>query len=270
MQIPAFPLPSNMTKTIYFRVPNVEDGLEFCELNPDFEEANTTQYLNHMQDVKKGEISDSSYWTGEDRRTALWWIFIATSELGTIPFSYDCKHCKERHYSDLDMRSLMDTSTVLPSLPELSVKFTVRDQPYTANVSPLTGEALEYIEQLRNERDQFPENSKEWKRAANNMALHELAMTLTFPQQPKDKNEALEWKLNTIKSMHLRTEFPKLSALVEQEIRTARHGLLCDYNEGRYYLVAQINQCKEIVKQGGEAVRTLLLPFLAHDFIATF
>lgn len=270
MQIPAFPLPSNMTKTIYFRVPNVEDGMEFCELNPDFEEANTTQYLNHMQDASKGEISDSSYWTGEDRRTALWWIFIATSELGTIPFSYNCKHCEERHYSDLDMRSLMETSTALPKLPELSVKFTVRGQPYTAKVSPLTGEALEYIEQLRYERDQHVKNSKEWKRAANNMALNELAMTLTFPQQPEDKNEALQWKLDTIKSMHLRTEFPKLSALVEQELRTARHGLLCDYNEGRYYLVAQINQCSEVVKKGGEAVRTLLLPFLANDFIATF
>lgn len=270
MQIPAFPLPSNMTKSIYFRVPNVEDGMEFCELNPDFEEASTTEYLNHMQDRDKGEFSDSSYWTGEDRRTALWWIFIASNELGTIPFSYDCAHCKEKHFSDLDMRSLMNTSTVLPKLPNLSVKFTVAGQPYTAKVSPLTGEALEYIEQLRNTRDQYQKDTKEWKQAANNMALHELAMALTFPTQPEDKNEALEWKLNTIKSMHLRTEFAKLSALVEQELRKARHGLLCEYSEGRYHLVAQIDQCKEIVKQGGEAVRTLLLPFRAHDFIATF
>ncbi|UTZ44601.1 hypothetical protein [Vibrio campbellii] len=270
MQIPAFPLPSNLTKIIHFRVPNVEDGMEFCELNPDYEEANTTQYLNHLQDKEKGEFSDSSYWTGEDRRTALWWIFIASSELGTIPFSYECAHCKEKHFADLDMRSLMDTSTVLSKLPELTIKFTVRGQPYSANVSPLTGEALEYIEQLRNIRDQYEEDSKEWKQAANNMALNELAMTLTFPTQPKDKNEALEWKLNTIKSMHLRTEFLKLSALVEQELRTARHGLLCEYNDGRYHLVSQISQCKKVVEKGGEAVRTLLLPFRADDFIATF
>lgn len=93
MQIPAFPLPSNMTKTVNFRVPTVEDGMMFCELDESNEEASTTQFLNHLQDGAKGDFSDSGAWTGEDRRTALWWIFMSTSELGTIPFSYDCSHC---------------------------------------------------------------------------------------------------------------------------------------------------------------------------------
>ncbi|QFT40118.1 MULTISPECIES: hypothetical protein [unclassified Vibrio] len=270
MQIPAFPLPSNMTKTVNFRVPTVEDGMMFCELDESNEEASTTQFLNHLQDGAKGDFSDSGAWTGEDRRTALWWIFMSTSELGTIPFSYDCSHCGKTHYLDLHMAELMETAKAVPSLPKTEIEFTVKGQPHKATVQPMNGYAAEHIEGLRNTRDQFEPESGDWKKAANEMALNELAHCLTFNGQPEDTNEALDWKLELIKSMHLRTEFVKVSALVEQALREARHGLLTKYHEGRYYLVTTIPECDEYVKKGGPAARTLLLPFRNLDFITTF
>lgn len=271
MNVPPFPLPSQMSKVIHFRVPNVDDGLEFCELEESQEEENTTQYLNHMQDANKGDFSDSSTWTGEDRRTALWWIFIATSADRTIPFSYDCLECGEKHYRDLKMDELFETATALKSLPKLNVKFTVKGQPYEADVHPLTGRAVESIEMLRNQRDWIPEqDKKERKKATNLIAINETAHALTFAQQPEDYDEAHEWKVNLIKSMHLNTEFPRLTALVEQELRKARHGLLSQYNEGRYFLVANVQECTRVIEKGGKATRMLLLPFLSNDFIATF
>ncbi|HHK8512062.1 TPA: hypothetical protein ACQYC6_004113 [Vibrio parahaemolyticus] len=33
MHIPSFPLPSNISEVIEFRVPTVEDALLFCDLN---------------------------------------------------------------------------------------------------------------------------------------------------------------------------------------------------------------------------------------------
>lgn len=270
MQIPAFPLPSNMTKLIYFRVPTVDDGLMFCDLIEGQEEANTTLFLNHLQDAEKAEPSDSATWTGEDRRTALWWIFMSTSELRTIPFRYYCDLCDKDHYLDLQMDNLMETAIALPELPEKSIKFYVQGKGYEANVNPINGYGAEYLESLRNQRDQFEEDSLEWKKASNDMALAELALCLTFEQQPEDPSESLAWKLERIKSMHLKTEFQNVSAMVELALREMRHGLLTKYSEGRYYLVAEVANCEEVIKKGGSATRPLLLPFRNNDFIATF
>lgn len=270
MHIPAFPLPSQMTKVIYFRVPTVADGLLFCEQDTDLEEATTTQYLNHLQDTSKGAISDAGEWTGEDRRTALWWIFISTTELGTIPFSYQCVHCKETHYLDLNMAELMETAKAVPQLPVIDIEFNAQGQTMKGQVKPMNGYAVEHIEGLRNHRDQFSEESAEYKQADNEITLNELAHCLSIEGQPQDNNEALTWKMDLIKGMHLRTEFTKLSVLVEQGIRIQRHGLLSKYYKGRYYLVTTIPECEAHIKKGGEATRSLLLPFRSHELIAAF
>ncbi|MDW1943771.1 hypothetical protein R7Q10_17240 [Vibrio sp. Vb0599] len=270
MHIPSFPLPSNISEVIEFRVPTVEDALLFCDLNEYQEEANTTRYLNHMQDTSKRPMSDSGLWTGEDRRAALWWIFMSTSELGTIPFSYECEHCKKTHYLDLNMGELMESAKALNGLPKQEITLSVKGKSYLANVKPLTGYEAEQLENIRNERDQYEPDSAEWKQQANHMALTELAYCLTFEDQPKDQDDALVWKIDLLKSMYLNTEFRVAFVKVEKCLRNARHGLLTKYDEGRYYLVATIPQCQKVIEQGGEATRTLLLPFRHNDFITTF
>lgn len=266
--IPPFPLPSHMTTIVHFRVPNVEDGLTFCELEESQEESSTTQYLNHLQDLSKGELNDSSKWTGEDRRTALWWIFMATSELGTVPFSYECSTCGETHYHDIYMYDLMETAKAVPKLPVLKVDLAINGVIHNAQVHPMNGEAIEEIELLRNERDEYEPQSLDWKRAANEMAINEMAHCLTIEGQPEDRDEATQWKVEKIKTMRLPVEFMSACSKVEKALRESRHGLLTKYVEGRFFLVAEVPECPTVVEKGGKAVRTLLLPFHHHDYIA--
>lgn len=269
MQIPPFPLPSRASTVIEFRTPTVEDGLMFCDLNEHQEESNTTRFLNHMQDTSKQPLNDSGLWTGEDRRTALWWIFISTHDSGSVPFSYECS-CGETHYLDLNMPELMETTTALLKLPESTVTVFVKGEAKSAKVSPMNGYALEHVEMLRNELESFDEDSIEHKIAANDLAITELAHCLTFDVQPEDSAEALDYKIALIKSMYLNTEFRDAFVKVEKLLRESRHGLLCKYEQGRFYLVATIDECPTLVEKGGMATKTLLLPFHHNQFIATF
>ncbi|CAH0543054.1 hypothetical protein [Vibrio marisflavi] len=272
MNIPPYPRPSSVNDVVHFRTPTVEDGLLFCELNEEQEEQNTTQFLNHIQNLDKqgGKLNDSLYWTGEDRRTALWWIFIATQELPTAAVSYECEHCKEEHYLDVNLAELANTATAVKALPKSEITcFIAGEQVSKIKVQPLNGAACEHIETLRNIRDQYAYQSIEWRKADTEMTLTELVHCLTFPNQPSDQDEALNWKLERIKGMALDTEFRTLYAQVESELRTMRHGIMTQYKDGRFLLVSNQKNCSAAVEAGEDQSKLLLLPFRHNDFIPT-
>lgn len=272
MHIPPFPLPSNLRVVVHFRIPNVNDGLLFAELNPNQEEALTTQYLNHLQDKDKnkdGKVLDSGEWTGEDRRTALWWIYIASRDSTVTTFSYECSACNDTHYLEINLSDLGDTSCALSVKPSRDITFYANSIEYKATVSPITGFAAEHIETLRNIRDMYDENSLDYRKASNEMVINELLHSLSVAGQPDDHEEALTWKRELVSKMALDTEYRALCAQVEQELRALRHGLLTQYNNGRYSLITEHDNCEKAVAKGENSRKLLLLPFRNLDFIST-
>ncbi|WP_419238317.1 hypothetical protein ACN08P_23110 (plasmid) [Photobacterium leiognathi subsp. mandapamensis] len=260
MNIPDFPLPSDMTTVIKFRVPTVADCMSFAELDINYEEQLTTQYLNMIQ---VGDINDAGNWTGEDRRTALWWIFISTREDKSIVYSYHCDICNEDHYPSIDMTSLGETAVTINGQPYRDIEFSHDGKVIKANVHPLTGYSLEHLEQLKNVRDSHTQGTVPYRKAANELSLYEMLHSFDTENQPEDKNEALAFKRQLVETMAVDSEFRPLAAKIEMALRQMRHGLLSKYKDGGYLLLAKRKPCAE----EGDQLMPILIPFHASTFI---
>lgn len=272
MQIPPFPRPSNMTDVVHFRVPNVSDALAFCNLSEEQEEMHTTQYLNQIQDKEKqgGVVKDSALWTGEDRRTALWWVFIATHRLPEVTVSYFCQHCQDDHYINVNLPDLADTATALKSIPEHTFDAHIAGEVIKGvKVHPLTGLGCENVEMMRSKMLAHDEGTPEYKLAQHQLHITEIANAVTFPDEPSEIQDAVDYKVSKLLSMALDTEFRSFVANVESGLRKQRHGLMMRYENGRYMLVAEHDNCDKAIENGEGQSKLLLIPFRANDFIAT-
>lgn len=262
--IPEFPLPSDIQTVIRFRVPNVEDSMAIADLNPDLEEAATTAFLNNQQDKEKqgGKVFDSALWTGEDRRTALWWIYISTHEDTTLPYRFTVNG--EEHYVDLDLRDLGDTANTLSIAPVVPITFQAGDQEYKAKVRPLNGRALEEIELTRIARAGHDENSGRYRTLSNRIAMQELIYSLSIEGEPDDQKEAEEYRYKLVMGMALETDFRSLFAKVVEARRKLTHGLATSYKDGVYLMIANVEL------QEGRGKEPLMFPFQASNFLPAF
>lgn len=261
MNIPDFPLPSDPLTIIKFRSPTVADCMSFSELEPSLEEQITTQYLNCLQ---VGDLNDSASWTGEDRRTALWWIFIATNEDKTLTFSYHCDICDDIHYPVINLTDWGENAVVIKGKAFRKVEFNHEDKVLTAKVHPLNGYSLEHLESLKNERNQYNENSIEYKKANNELSFYELLHSFDIDEQQEDQNQALENKKKLIQSMTVDSEFRPFVAKVEIALRDMRHGLLTKYNNAEYFVLGKRSPCD---KEEQDRKYNILLPFRNYSFI---
>ena len=260
MNIPDFPLPSNTSVVITFRSPTVADCMAFAELDPNFEEQLTTQYLNTLQ---VNELNNSGEWTGEDRRTALWWIFISSREDKSIGFSYHCDLCDEDHYPVINMTSIGETAVTITGRPFRDIEFKHGGKVYAAKVHPLSGYSLEHLEQLKNVRNSFDVGTVKYKKAANTLSLFEMLHSFDIGDQCSDQNEALAFKKTLVESMDVDLEFRPLAASIEMGLREMRHGLLTKYQDANYLMLGQRAPCAK----EGDQQQPILLPFRAGMFI---
>lgn len=263
MLLPDFPLPSDISKIISFRAPTVADCMAFAELDPNYEEQLTTQYLNRLQE---SPLLDSGDWTGEDRRTALWWIFISSREDKTMSFSYHCDICDADHYPVIDLTTLGETAMTVAGKPYRDVTITKDGKEHAIRVHPLSGYALEHLEQIKNRRNEQIEGSGQYRIAANQLAMNELlhSFDVLAGAQPEGHNEALDFKRDFVESMNVDSEFKPFSVAVELALRELRHGILCQYHDGGYLMLANRPACD---KEDKNRTYPILLPFRAVSFI---
>ncbi|MEC6832955.1 hypothetical protein VXS06_14405 [Photobacterium toruni] len=276
--VPAFPLPSNINKVINFRVPTVRDCMMVADLNPEMDEAAATVFLNNQQDKEKqgGVIYDALEWTGEDRRTALWWIYIATHEDTKLAYKFVING--EDRYIDIDLKDLDNTATTLSIVPKVPITFKAGATEHTAIVKPLTGYALENIEVTALQRDQFDVDSVQYRKLSNKIAMQEIIYSLVIDGEDeaiktaKKDNEnisrsdieiAEEYRYQLIMNMPLEDNFRSLVAEIVAAKRKLQHGVLTSYMDGVYSLVASVDL-------GGESGRQpLMFPFPSNTFIPT-
>ncbi|UTM60411.1 hypothetical protein L4174_023800 (plasmid) [Photobacterium sp. CCB-ST2H9] len=262
LNIPEFPLPSNPKTKISFRAPDVSDCMLIADQNPHLEESATTLYLNTLQDLKKqGSLNDSAFWTGEDRRTALWWIFINSNEDTTV--SYRFSENEEDVYLDLNLVDLGDTAVTLSRKPSVPIEFDYADEVVKAEVVPLNGQSLEAIELTRLERGQHEKESIEYKQLTSKISMQQLIYSLRIKGEPDDPDDAADKRYSIISKLKIGTEYRSLMAKVHQAKKLLVHGLATTYHDGVYLLVVE-RELKE-----GEGVRPLMFPFQCDHFIQT-
>ncbi|HCN3359725.1 hypothetical protein HCH57_04055, partial [Escherichia coli] len=171
MNIPKFPLPSRPETEIQFHAPTVKDALKYSDLNPAEDEATTTEYLNSMQD---GEINDSANWTVQDRRTALWWIFVNSRPDAVMTYSYECSHCGNTHHADINLSDLAQTVEILTVPPYVKTNVPVNGVPTNWILKPLTGKGAELLERMRASLPDM--KSPEYSAGVARMRIAELAL----------------------------------------------------------------------------------------------
>ena len=90
MMIPHFTLPSKPSIKISLKEATVSDLLDFADVDPEHEEEVTTLFLNRLQD--KGTFVDSLEWSCDDRRFALFWYWLHTTDDCDVVITYICGH----------------------------------------------------------------------------------------------------------------------------------------------------------------------------------
>ncbi|EMX0767124.1 hypothetical protein AAHD26_003418 [Citrobacter freundii] len=263
MKIPDFPLPSQPRTEIHFRMPTVDDAMLYSDSLPDQEEATTTKYLNAMQ---AGEVNDSALWTAQDRRTALWWIYINSRTDTVTTYPYSCQHCGETHFYDFDLRELSENAELLTEVPERRVTVPVQGVPTEWTLKPLDGRGICMLEKLR---FMLPEETDpEYKNAERRMRLAEIALNTALDDDPDDYEAAANRRYDLIATMATDTEFVPLVAKIHLMQRELRHGLDVSIERGVVSLVLPPHSCEAEGKEG-KATR-LLVPFRNSSFIPNF
>lgn len=265
MQIPVFSLPSNPDKEALFRMPTVKDAMSWAGASPETEEANISRYLSEM--LEDPTSHDVRAWTGQDRWTALWWIFINSRLDPTITVQYQCEHCKESHFYDCDLSRLIDTVAMLTVEPFIPVEIPVDGQMYQWLIRPLNGYELEHIERVRLALP--PKDDPTYQDELVALDVLEYTHQAHLVDQPEEWMKAAEMRHELISKMALDTEFSVLVANVELAKRKLSHGLEMRISGGDTTLLLPDHPCPTIAQAKGEAaapMTRLFTPFRPRNF----
>lgn len=272
ISIPPFPLPSRPGTKISFRGPTVADCLDFCDLRPELEEQATTDYLNQLQDAPR---DDAALWTAQDRRTALWWIYVSNSSDTTLPYSYECQHCGETHHVDIDLVDLDDAVIMLDRPAYLEGEVRVNGEYKPARFHPMDGRAMVHLEGLRMERDGCEPDKK--KRLSAEIKVAEVLHSFSVEEWADlPWEEALKKKRELVTQMDRENEYKPLVAQCLLAAEELRHGLAVEIHDGRVDLVSPPLPCENHIAQEGDKeaasepvpATVLLLRFRPVQFIS--
>lgn len=267
LSIPPFPLPSQPKVKIPFRVPTVADTIDFCAIRTDLEESATTDYLRQLMAAGS---PDPALWTAQDRRTALWWIFINIHDDTRLSYSYECSHCGETHHIDIDLFDLDDGIITLSGDAYIEDVVFYQDEELPARFHPLDGRAVMHLEEKRLELADASEEQE--KRLKAEIKVLEIVHSFSL-----QKHEALSWddalaaKLDMVRSMDRIGEFQPLAARCLVAAEELKHGLPVESRDGVVDLISPPLYCETKTKEAveGEPVpaTVLLLRFRAFDYI---
>ncbi|KYP93966.1 hypothetical protein WB60_02140 [bacteria symbiont BFo2 of Frankliniella occidentalis] len=263
MQFKPFPLPSRPLTEITFRAPTVRDSMEYIDI-PDYEtEKTTTKYLNALQ---VGELNDSALWTQQDRRTALWWIFVNSRDNAYLTYQYGCGHCNDFHFADVDMSELVENLTVLNVPPVIECVIPVEGERITWKLVPLDGRSAEMLEYMNFQLPQPGEQG--YEAALTELRLAELALMTRTDSDPVDYKEAADHRLALINRMELGHEFPALVARIQMMVRDLKHGLDMEVEKKGVRLNLPKQACKATEKGEPPRYTALRAPFRNSEFIS--
>ena len=260
--IPEITLPSNPSVTIRLRETTVADAIDFAGVQEGMEEAVTSLFLERLQD--KATFTDPKKWTGEDRRLALFWYWMHTTDEFDPALSFECSVCGENHTVAVDLRQIANNYKVIQGKAERDVEF----EDGTVIVRPLSGESLEKIEMVRLElMDAIKSDgtgSGKAKTLKARISLLKFMHSLEFSEE-KGEDDPIAFREKKILAMG-QGAFIELADKVESAISEMEHGLPSLYEKGRIYLLTPSIPCTK-TKHEKEVGTQLRLPFRNSDYI---
>ncbi|MEY8773033.1 hypothetical protein AB6T85_21730 [Erwinia sp. ACCC 02193] len=262
MFIPPLPLPSNPNIELRFRAHTVEESLEFGDATAETEEEFTTRYLNTVQ---IGEVNDSAMWTVQDRRAALYWIWMNTRMKHGHSLSYTCGHCHQLHQHTFDMKDLGGELELLQVPPRIEVSIPVNGKPVEWILKPLDGRSMERLQAMYNRLPM--KDSPAYRNELKNVRLVEIVLQTQLKDDPEDFEQAGEKRYSLIKTMEEYTEFAPLVASVRTMQESLRHGLPIVIQDGQPMLYAPPHVCPEKAKEGVRLTTRLYFPFRAIKYL---
>ena len=242
-----FTLPSDPSKEIHLHEASVADAMEFTEIDPTYEEEAVTLFLNKVQD--QDTFINSREWTGEDRRFALFTYYINTTNNESIILTFT--------YNGLEQTQEVPISKILSTYKPLEGK-AERDFAFNAKrivVAPLKGADLERLEVKKAEADlmdaeyerlkeagatldQLNKLGREIRKKRAKYFLARVSAHIDVPSLQEDgtketRRAAVEKFVTELTTQ----DFTDLFALVGKALEEMRHGLLSDYQNGRFVLI---------------------------------
>ncbi|MCX4030367.1 hypothetical protein H0A36_25725 [Endozoicomonas sp. SM1973] len=243
------PRPSQPELTIRLREATVKDMLAIADTQPELEEHITTEYLNQLQAPET--YSDARQWTGDDRRLAVYWYALHTLPDTQMTLDYTCPSCDKALSYRLDLRDLADSSTTLKAKPYREVVF----KGEVLNIKPLTGEALEQLEQFKLILNQLENHSAEYRQKKAELPLSEITYCLDFAEQNVEDEAKKQWLFKLTAS-----EFIQLKQLISEKLTELQHGLPSVMHDGQLQLTTQVPTCDCEVQKNNDGL-TLFFPF---------
>jgi hypothetical protein len=257
-QIPDLNLPSNPEVIVRLREATVSDAIDFADVAEGMEEAVTSLFLDRLQD--KATWTDPKKWTGEDRRMALYWYWLHTSDDLKPALTYTCGVCGEEHTAICEMVRLAEKYTPIQGKPERDIEHGGQK----AIVRPLNGEALEEIELLRMELVEAAQKhgpgAGATKVLESRLRLMRFMLCLEFEgDSTRDERE------KRVLSMS-QSEFASWAIKTESALQEMKHGLESMVEDGRLYLLTYPMPCLKD-PEGKEVGTRLRIPFRNIDYI---
>ena len=250
-----FALPSNPEITIQLREATVQETIDFSSVMPEHEEALTTKFLNTVQEP--ASYNDSRNWTGDDRRFALFWYHLHTSRDTSASIPYECPHCQQTHVHNFNLRVLAEDYQTIQGKPFRDIDHA--EQAY--RVSPLSGKALERLEEMRLVLASHQQGTPGHERQRAEIRFHEVLFQLSdrrnFEKDERKREQDLKNRLLAMPE----SSFSELATQTETAIRDLSHGLKSETVEGQMLLVSPPHACPESAETGKEVATVLRLPF---------
>lgn len=255
--LPEFQRPSKPDETVRLREATVSDAIDFSDVDGDHEEKATTLFLERVQD--KATCSNPSKWTAEDRRFALFWYWLHTAKDLEVPMTFECDHCGEKHTVLVGMSKIAEEYQPISGKPERDLLF----DGTPIIVSPLDGDAMTEIENMRINRDgaieEHGENSGPARQYETKLRMLSFLRSISIDGKSKEDTE--HWLLGLTT-----TEFAALFGRVSEAISSMKHGLPSTVEDFRIMLITPPIQC-EVKKEDKDATTRLTFPFRAFNYI---
>ena len=257
---PPISLASKPAHQVIMREATTAESLDFCDVVAEHEEVLTTKFLNTVQD--KESFSDSREWTADDRRLALFWYWIHTTEDTFVELPYLCSWCNKEHVHGFDMRDLAGGYQEIKGLAMRDVEFEGRKLV----VSPLNGTHMELLEQMRFGLQPENKGTPAYERQSAQIRLSMLQGSISLSddhekvQRKRDKALS-DWMLNLPAS-----KFTKLKGVVDKLLSEMQHGLPSKIVDGKIMLKSTPHVCPTMI-DGKEVITELLVSFRDYSRI---
>jgi hypothetical protein len=262
--IPAFTMPTNPSKIIKFNVPTVQVCIDYADLSPDMEQEIATGYLDRLNDAydSANPLTSSLYWTMQDRKTALYWIYLYITDDTSVNTSYQCR-CGEVHSVEFDMQDMAEhiTSGELAKSP-----VQVLGDDFEYRIVPLYGWGEQHLEEMRLLIDDEATARQKTDIKVMRTLLQVFPVAMTNTPIPK----LIEYLVSLKETLTI-ADYRRLSNDIYLYDKEHSFGLQMSVNSvGEASLLAPTFDCENEDKEVSATIKTRLsVPFWSYNYITT-